>query len=69
MIVLGDHPVSGYPLISVIVRQGRTVLAVGAGGDCLAISPLLSMAIDHHDFKPFVLSLSRSTCAFSRMRG
>ena len=33
--VLGKLPVPGLPTIWLIVRQGPTVLAVGAGGGCL----------------------------------
>ena len=35
--VLGDLPVPRRPTIWVIVGQGPTALAVGAGGDCLDI--------------------------------
>ena len=34
---LGNLPVPGRPTIWMIVRQGPTVLAVGAGGGCLDI--------------------------------
>ena len=35
--VLGKLPVPGRPTIWIIVGQGPTVLAVGAGGGCLDI--------------------------------
>ena len=35
--VLGKLPVPGRPTIWIIVGQGPTALAVGAGGDCLDI--------------------------------
>ena len=35
--VLGKLPVPGRPIIWIIVGQGPTVLAVGAGGGCLDI--------------------------------
>ena len=39
--VLGKLPVPGRPTILMIVGQGPIALAVGAGGDCLAIFTLL----------------------------
>ena len=39
--VLGKLPVPGRPTISMIVGQGHTVLAVGAGGGCLDIFTLI----------------------------
>ena len=33
--VLGKLPVPGYPTIWIIVGQGPTAFAVGAGGSCL----------------------------------
>ena len=39
--VLGKLPVPGRPTIWLIVRQGPTLLAVGAGGSCLDIFTLL----------------------------
>ena len=43
--VLGKLPVPGRPTIWLTVGQGPTVLAVGAGGDCLDIllSSILSL--------------------------
>ena len=43
--VLGELPVPGRPTIWITVGQGPTVLAVGAGGGCLAIllSSVLSL--------------------------
>ena len=38
---LGNLPVLGRPTIWVIVGQGRTALAVGAGGRCLDIFTLI----------------------------
>ena len=35
--VLGKLPVPGHPRIWIIVGQGPTALAVGAGGGCLDI--------------------------------
>ena len=35
--VLGKLPVPGRPTIRIIVGQGPTALAVGAGGGCLDI--------------------------------
>ena len=35
--VLGKLPVPGRPIIWIIVGQGPTALAVGAGGGCLDI--------------------------------
>ena len=35
--VLGKRPVPGHPTIWIIVGQGLTALAVGAGGGCLDI--------------------------------
>ena len=39
--VLGKLPVPGRPTIWMIVGQGPTVLAVGAGGGCLDIFTLI----------------------------
>ena len=39
--VLGKLPVPGRPTIWIIVGQGLTVLAVGAGGGCLDIFSLV----------------------------
>ena len=40
-VVLGKLPVPGHPTIWMIVGQGPTALAVGAGEDCLDIFTLL----------------------------
>ena len=40
--VLGKLPVPGRPTIWIIVEQGPTALAVGAGGGCLDIFSRLS---------------------------
>ena len=37
VMVLGNLPVPGHPTIWMIVGQGPTTLAVGAGGGCLDI--------------------------------
>ena len=39
--VLGKFPVPGVLLIRIIVGQGPTALAVGAGGGCLDILSLV----------------------------
>ena len=39
--VLGKLPVPGRPTIWIIVGQGPTALAVGAGGGCLDIFTLI----------------------------
>ena len=39
--VLGKLPVPGRPTIWMMVGQGPSALAVGAGGGCLDISTLL----------------------------
>ena len=39
--VLGKLPVPGRPTIWMVVEQGPTALAVGAGGGCLDIFILL----------------------------
>ena len=39
--VLGKHPVPGRPTIWILVGQGPTALAVGAGGGCLDIFSLV----------------------------
>ena len=39
--VLGKLPVPGRPTIWIIVGQGSTALAVGAGGGCLDIFSLV----------------------------
>ena len=49
--VLGKLPVPGRPTIWMIVGQGPTALAVGAGGGCLDIFTLV------YPFSPFSLSL------------
>ena len=38
---LGNLPVPGRPTIWMIIGQGPTALAVGAGGDCLDIFTLI----------------------------
>ena len=48
---LGKLPVPGRPTIWMIVGQGPTVLAVGAGGGCLHIFTLI------YPFSPVSLSL------------
>ena len=44
--VLGKLPVPGRPTIWIIVGQGPTALAVGAGGGCFDIflSPIISLS-------------------------
>ena len=49
--VLGKLPVPGRPIIRMIVRQGPTTLAVGAGGYCLDIFALVCL------YSPFSPSL------------
>ena len=49
--VLGKLPVPGRPTIWMIVGQGPTALAVGAGGGCLDIFTLI------YPFSPVSLSL------------
>ena len=49
--VLGKLPVSGRPTIWIIVGQGPTALAVGAGGGCLDSFTLI------YPFFPLSLSL------------
>ena len=49
--VLGKLPVMGRPTIWIIVGQGHTALAVGAGGGCLNIFSL----IYHFSFLTFSL--------------
>ena len=39
--VMGKLPVPGRPTIGIIVGQGPTALAVGAGGGCLDILSLV----------------------------
>ena len=39
--VLGKLPVPGRPKISIIVGQGPTALALGAGGGCLDVFTLI----------------------------
>ena len=39
--VLGKLPVPGRPTVLITVGQGPIALAVGAGGGCLDIFPLL----------------------------
>ena len=48
---LGNHPVPGGPTIWMIVGQGPTALAVGAGGGCLDIFTLI------YPFSPLSSSL------------
>ena len=48
---LGNLPVSGRPTIWMVVVQGPTTLAVGAGGGCLDIFILI------HPFSSVSLSL------------
>ena len=48
---LGNLPVPGHPTIWMIVGQGPTALAVGAGGGCLDIFTLIYL------FSPVSLSL------------
>ena len=43
--VLGKLPVRGVLLIWIRVGQGPTALAVGAGGGCLDIFPLVSFSL------------------------
>ena len=50
--VLGKLPVLGRPTIWIIVGQGPTALAVGAGGGCLDIFSLV------YHFSFFLLPLS-----------
>ena len=49
--MLGKLPVPGRPTILIIVGQGPTALAVGAGGGCLDIFTL------HYPLFSFSLSL------------
>ena len=49
--VLGKLPVPGRPTIWIIVGQGPSALAVGAGGGCLDIFTLI------YPFSNFSLSL------------
>ena len=39
--VMGKPPVPGRPTIRIIVGQGPTALAVGAGGACMDIFPVV----------------------------
>ena len=41
--MLGKLPVPGRPTILIIVGQGPTALAVGAGGGCLDIFTLICL--------------------------
>ena len=50
--VLGKLQVPGRPTIWIIVGQGSTALAVGAGGGCLDIFTLI-----YHFLSSFSLSL------------
>ena len=43
--VLGKLPVPGRPTIWMIVGQGPTVIAVGAGGGCLDILTLIYLKV------------------------
>ena len=52
---LGNLPVPGRPTIWMIVGQGPTVLAVGAGGGCLDIFTLI------YPFSPLSPSLWETT--------
>ena len=54
--VLGKLPVPGRPTIWMIVGQGPTALAVGAGGGCLDIFTLLYL---FSSLSPFLLETSR----------
>ena len=51
--VLGKLPVPGSPTIWIIVGQGPTALAVGAGGGCLdsftLIYPFISLSLSLGD--------------------
>ena len=49
--VLGKLPVTGRPTLWMILGQGPTTLAVGAGGGCLDIFTLI------YPFSSFSLSL------------
>ena len=49
--VLGKLPMPGRPTIRIIVGQGPSALAVGAGGGCLDISTLI------YPFSPLFSSL------------
>ena len=51
--VLGKLPVPGRPTIWITVGQGPIALAVGVGGGCLDIFPLV-----YHFLFSFSLSLS-----------
>ena len=44
---LGQLPVPGRPTIWMIIGQGPTALAVGAGGDCLDIFSVLCPFSSH----------------------
>ena len=56
--VLGKLPVSGHPIIWMIVGQGPSVLAVGAGTGCLDVFTLIYL----------FLSLSASHWEMARYR-
>ena len=45
VMVLGKLPVPGRPTILMIVRQGSTALAVGAGGGCLDFLSSFSLSL------------------------
>ena len=47
--VLGKLPVPGRPINWITVGQGRTALAVGAGGGCLDIFTLISFSLSLGD--------------------
>ena len=55
--VLGKLPVPGRPTIWMIVGQGPTVLAVGAGGGCLDIFTLFYLYSPLSLLSSFSLSL------------
>ena len=54
--VLGKLPVPGRPTIWMIVEQGPTVLAVGAGGGCLDIFTLIYL---YSPLSPFLWEMAR----------
>ena len=59
--VLGKLPVPGRPTIWMIVGQGPTVLAVGAGGCCLDISTLV---YPFSPLSPFLWEMARYTLKY-----
>ena len=54
--VLGKLPVPGHPTVWILVGQGLTALAVGAGGGCLDIFVAPALAGRHRlaSFRPFI---------------